>query len=73
VGDPDADLVVPGVGRLVAEEDQVVLGAGGPLGLDRLEDRVCRRPAVELGVGLEQDGPLDAERAAAPRPLAAPA
>ena len=38
MGNPDPDLEAAGVGRLVAEEDDVVLRAGRALGLDRLDD-----------------------------------
>ena len=59
---PDPDLVVAGVGRLVAEEDDVVLGARLPLGRDRVDDRGGRRLPVELVVGQQVDRAVDAER-----------
>ena len=56
----DADLVAAGVGRLVAEDDQV--GRLG-LGLDHLDERGRRRLRVPVGaVGLEQDRAVGAER-----------
>src|SRR3954466_11051422 len=62
VRDADADLVVAGVGRLVAEEDQIELAARRPLGLDRGDDRRRRGLAVELVGRLEQDRAVDAQR-----------
>ena len=62
MGDADSDLVVARVGRLVAEEDQVVLDAGLPIGLDRLDDGGRRGLAVVLLVGQQQDGAVDAKR-----------
>ena len=58
--DADRDLVIAGVGRLVAEQDQV-----GPLGrgCDRLGDRLRRRLRVPLAaVGDEMDRAIDADR-----------
>jgi hypothetical protein len=43
VRDPDADLVVAGVGGLVAEQDQVERAAGGLLRPDRVDDRAGGR------------------------------
>ena len=56
VGDPDADLVVTGVGGLVAEQDQVVGLACGFVPPDGLHDRARRCDRAPLAaVGLEED------------------
>jgi hypothetical protein len=63
VRDAEPDLEVPGVGRLVAEDDQVELAAGGALGLDRLEDRLRDRLRVPfLAAGHEVDPAVDPDR-----------
>ena len=63
VRDADADLIPARVGRLVAEDDQVEVGSGGALGLDRVEDRGRRRLRIPLLVADdEMDRAVDAER-----------
>ena len=56
VRDTDADLVVTGVGRLVAEQDEVVRLVVGLVAPDGVDDRVGRRDRPPFpAVGLEQD------------------
>ena len=61
--DPDADLVVAGVGGLVAEQDQVERAVGRLSRADRIRDRARSGHGVPLAtVGLEQDRAVDADR-----------
>ena len=63
VGNADTHLVAGAVGRLVPEQHEVVAAPGGPLGLDRLDDRGRRRHGIPLAaIGFQQHRPLDAER-----------
>src|SRR5215207_3056070 len=63
VRDADPDLVVPVVGRLVAEHDQVGVVAGVLLGADRGDQRGGGRLRVPVGpVGDEVDRAVGAER-----------
>ena len=60
---PDPHLEVAGIGRLVAEQEQVERLALRLEGADRVDDRRGRCHRVPVGaVGLEQDGVLDADR-----------
>ena len=60
MGDADRDLVVAGVGRLVAEQDQVV---GLLVGADRGDDRRGGRLRIPLlAVGDEMDRAVGADR-----------
>jgi hypothetical protein len=63
VGDPDADLIVPAVRRLVAEEEQVEGDARRLLGPDRVGDGAGGRHRIPFGgVGLQEHGAVDADR-----------
>ena len=63
VRDADADLVVAGVGRLVAEHDQVGVVARRLLGLDRGDERRRGRLGVPVGaVGDEVDRAVGPDR-----------
>ena len=62
-GDPHPDLVVAGVGGLVAEQDQVERAVDRLAGTDRIDDRRRGRDRPPLpAVGLQQDGAIDADR-----------
>ena len=72
VRDAQPDLEAAGVGRLVAEEDQVERARGGLVGADRLDDRARGRLGIPLlAVGDEVDARgrrrSPWRRAAAPR------
>ena len=63
VRDPDADLVVAGVGRLVAEEDEVERPVRRLVGADRFDDRArCRLWIPFFAVGDEVNRAVDPER-----------
>src|SRR5438093_1671591 len=69
-GDPHADLVIAGVGNLVAEQEQVELPVRRLLCLDRLGDDPGGRHRVPLRAArFEQDRPVDADRHRVPELL----